>query len=300
MPSKYESAMTMAINAAEKFHGATAPLPPAGTIALDKGGKVLLGAALQSANSPSAEAKLLDLAQKLGKLSTIDTLVCTLEPEAELILKHKNIRRVVLGAKYPAKEGITAEKLRKAGVEILEGTLQQECEFLIRAFTKFRRTGKPYVTLKAAVSTDGAQKSLSSKASLIFSHELRRRCDAIWTSSGTVLAEKPDLSVSWVPDHPQKKRQLVLSDRRRRIEPGWIASTKDNGFDTPHFAESLEQGLEFLGKKNVLEVLVEAGPTLRDAWLESGLWDESVVFLQGEGDADDEIDIQFRQETGED
>ncbi|MGE3260348.1 MAG: dihydrofolate reductase family protein [Bacteriovoracia bacterium] len=291
--------MTMAINAAEKFHGATTPLPPAGAIALDKGGKVLLGAALQSAESPSAEAKLLDLAQKLGKLATIETLVCTLEPEAELILKHKNIRRVVLGAKNP-KGGTAIEKLRKAGVEILEGTVQQECEFLIRAFTKFQRTGKPYVTLKGAFTTEGAQKALSSKPSLIFSHELRRRCDAIWTSSGTVLAEKPDLSVSWVPDHPQKKRQLVLSDRRRRIPPEWIARTKASGFTAPHFAESLEQGLEFLGKKNVLEVLVEAGPTLRDAWLESGLWDESVVFLQGEGDADDEIDIQFRHETGED
>jgi diaminohydroxyphosphoribosylaminopyrimidine deaminase/5-amino-6-(5-phosphoribosylamino)uracil reductase len=143
------------------------------------------------------------------------------------------------------------------------------------------------------------RKTFTSKPSLIFAHELRKRADAIWTGSGTVLADNPELTVRWVPDHPGKKRQLVLSDRRRRIDDAWLRRARENGFAEPIFADNFESGLAFLAERGVLEVLVEAGPTLRDKWLESGLWDESVVILQGEGDADDEIDIQFRDE-GED
>ncbi|MGZ3693743.1 MAG: bifunctional diaminohydroxyphosphoribosylaminopyrimidine deaminase/5-amino-6-(5-phosphoribosylamino)uracil reductase RibD [Bdellovibrionota bacterium] len=316
MNQKYESAMKMAINGAEKFLGATAPNPPVGAIALDKNGKVLLGAAHQMAGGPHAEAKVLDLAQKLGKLADIETLVVTLEPCnhqgrtppcTEAILKHKNIRRVVIGAMDPNPnvKGGGAARLKAAGLEVITGVLEEECKFLIRAFTKFSQTKKPYVTLKAAFTPGGSmippegKKTFTSKPSLIFAHELRKRADAIWTGSGTVLADAPEFTVRWVPDHPQKKRELVLSDRRRRIGPEWLAKAKENGFSNPYFANSLEAGLEFLGSKGVLEVLVEAGPELRDAWLESGLWDESVVILQGEGESDDEIDIEFRHETGE-
>jgi riboflavin biosynthesis pyrimidine reductase len=39
---------------------------------------------------------------------------------------------------------------------------------------------------------------------------------------------------------------------------------------------------------------VEAGPTLREEWLKSGLWDESVVIT--EGNQDDEVRVEFREE----
>ena len=109
-----------------------------------------------------------------------------------------------------------------------------------------------------------------------------------------MLADNPELTVRWVPDHPEKKRFLLVSDRRGRVGRDWQDKARKNGF-TLHSPSSLEEGLDYLGKNGVLQVLIEAGPTLRDAWLQSGLWDESVVILQGEGDADDEIDIQFRE-----
>jgi diaminohydroxyphosphoribosylaminopyrimidine deaminase/5-amino-6-(5-phosphoribosylamino)uracil reductase len=315
MNQKYESAMRMAINAAEKFAGATAPNPPVGAIALDKNGNVLLGAAHQKAGTPHAEAKLLDLAGQLGKLSAIETLVLTLEPCnhegrtpacTEAILRHKNVRRIVFGAHDPNPNvtGGGAERLRSAGLEVIDGVLGAECEFLIRAFTKHSLTGRPYVTLKAALAANGSmippagKKTFTSKPSLIFAHELRKRADAIWTGSGTVLADEPEFTVRWVLDHPEKHRFLVLSDRRKQISPAYLAKAKSNGFE-PLYADELEAGLDLLGSKGVLEVLVEAGPSLYEAWLQSGLWDESVVIVQGKDSEDDRIEIKFRDEGEE-
>ncbi len=38
--------------------------------------------------------------------------------------------------------------------------------------------------------------------------------------------------------------------------------------------------MDDLGARGVLEVLVEAGPTLRRAVLTQGLWDEEIIFQQ--------------------
>lgn len=300
---KYESAMKMALNAAEQFVGATAPTPPAGAIALDRQNKVLLGAGHQKAGAPHAEAKVLDLAAQLGKLPMIETLVLTLEPCEQCvpaILKHKNIRRVVIGCHDPLGKGGVG-RLRAGGLEVIEGVLEKECFFLIRGYAHHARTGRPYVTLKAAFTSSGSmipppgEKPFIGKESLVFAHELRKRSDAIWTGSGTVLADNPEFTVRWLPDHPGKRRLLVLSDRRRRVGKEWLAKAEKNGFRA-HFADTLESGLDFLGKNGALEVLVEGGPTLRKAWLDSGLWDESVVINQGTGDHDDEVKIEFRRE----
>lgn len=315
---KYETAMKMALNAAEQFLGATAPNPPVGAIALDRNGKVLLGAGHARAGEMHAEAKVLDLAQRLGKIKDIETLVVTLEPCnhqgktppcTEAILKHKNIRRVVFGCKDPngAVKGGGEERLRAAGLEVIPAVLESECEFLIRAFAKHARTGRPYVTLKAAFTAEGSmippagQKTFTGKESLLFAHELRKRADAIWTGSGTILADNPEFTVRWVKDHPGKIRPLVISDRRHRVPAEYLAKAEKNGL-RPWFAPSLEEGLQYLGKTGVLEVLVEAGPALRQAWLDSGLWDESVVITQaspGTGaDEGDDVEIDFRNDLG--
>ena len=311
----FEPAMRMAINAAEQFLGATSPNPPVGAIALDRNGKVVLGAGHQKAGTAHAEAKVLELASKLGKIRDIETLVITLEPCnhdgktppcTKAILKHPQIKRVVIGCRDPNPnvKGRGIEQLKSAGIEVLQGVLESECAFLIRAFAKQVRTGRPYVTLKAAFNKEGSmippagQKTFTSQASLIFAHELRKRSDAIWTGSGTVLADQPEFTVRHLPDHPGKQRFLLLSDRRRRIPKSWLESAEKKGFQL-HYAETFSDGLDFLGKNGVLEVLVESGPTLYDAWFDSGLWDESVIIQQGQDGEDDEIEIDFRSELGE-
>jgi diaminohydroxyphosphoribosylaminopyrimidine deaminase / 5-amino-6-(5-phosphoribosylamino)uracil reductase len=310
MTQTYENAMRKAIQAAEEFVGATAPNPPVGAAALDRMGELLLSAAHQRAGTAHAEARLLSEAAERGLLEKIETLVVTLEPCnhhgrtppcSEAILKHKNIRRVVIGCMdpNPSVSGGGASRLRQAGVEVITGVLEAECKRLIAPFTKWATRKRPYVLIKAAFTPEGSMipplgsKTFTSDASLNFAHELRKKSDAIWTGSGTVFNDNPEFTVRRVIDHPEKKRFLVLSDRRRRVPSRWLDRALQNGFEI-HFASSFEEGLDYLGKKGVLQVLVEAGPALRDAWLASGLWDESVVIQQGTNSEVDDITVKFR------
>lgn len=310
MAKTYENAMRVAIQAAEQFVGATAPNPPVGAAGLDKDGNLLLSAAHQRAGTAHAEARLLSDASERGLIDQIQTLVVTLEPCnhhgrtppcTEAILKHKNIRRVVIGCldPNPAVAGGGAERLRQAGVEVVCGVLEKECQRLIAPFAKWAKIKRPYVLIKAAFTPDGSmipprgEKTFTSDPSLTLAHKMRKQSDAIWTGSGTVLADNPEFTVRRLPDHPGKNRMLVLSDRRRRVQKPWLEKARQNGFEI-HFAESLAEGLDYLGKKGVLQVLVEAGPALRDAWLASGLWDESVVIQQGKEKEGDTITVEFR------
>ena len=47
------------------------------------------------------------------------------------------------------------EKLRKAGIEVTVGVLEEECRHLIRRFITFNTLKRPYITLKWAESADG-------------------------------------------------------------------------------------------------------------------------------------------------
>lgn len=309
--SLFDKPMQMALAAAEDYEGATAPNPPVGCMALDSKGKILIGAAHQKAGEAHAEARVLAMATKMGIADKIHTLVVTLEPCnhqgktppcTQAILKQKNIRQVVIGTldPNPAVAGKGAELLKAKGLDVITGVLQKECDFLIRAFQKFSTRGLPYVTVKAAFTLEDSmippegEKTFTSPSSLQLAHELRKKCDAIWTGSGTVLADNPLFTVRHVKDHPGKKRILALSDRRHRVSAEWKNQTSKNGF-TLLDVNSLQEGLEELARQNVMHVLVEAGPTLHKAWIESGLWDEQVNIYQSE--EEDDVEVLFRENS---
>ncbi len=77
-------------------------------------------------------------------------------PCADLIIE-KRIPKVVIGCIDPFSQvaGRGIEKLRKAGIEVTVGVLEEECRHLIRRFITFNTLKRPYITLKWAESADG-------------------------------------------------------------------------------------------------------------------------------------------------
>lgn len=77
-------------------------------------------------------------------------------PCADLIIE-KRIPKVVIGRIDPFSQvaGRGIEKLRKAGIEVTVGVLEEECRHLIRRFITFNTFKRPYITLKWAESADG-------------------------------------------------------------------------------------------------------------------------------------------------
>ena len=288
----------------------TAPNPPVGAVALDASGRIIAAAAHERVGGPHAEAKLLEMCFEKDLLKQIHTLVVTLEPCnhqgrtgpcSEAIIR-SGVQCVVFGAKDPNTRvaGDGAGRLRKAGIQVIEGVLKSECEFLIRSFKHWVTSGWPWVTIKIARNREGSmipplgQKTFTAAESLLLAHKLRKRADAILTGSGTVLADNPEFTVRNVPDHVGKTRWLVLMDRRRRVPDKWIKSLETKGFMVQR-PESIVDGLKFLGEKGCLEVLVEAGPTLSQEVLDSGLWNEKVTIQQGAPGGADRVETTFQK-----
>lgn len=293
-----ESAMQLALKEAYAYEGATAPNPPVGAVALDEDGNLLASAGHPGAGQPHAEALVAQecIHQDIG--DRVHTMVVTLEPcnhhgltpPCSKMLKDLGIKRLVYGCVDPNPKATGGLKyLASAGVEIIESELSGRCATLLAPFKKLMETGKPYVTIKRALNSDSTmippegQKTFTSPSSLDYAHELRKRSDAIITGSGTILADNPFFTVRRVPDHSNRKRELVYLDRRGRVSNDWVKRAGQNGFHVSS-QNGIEDALKYLGQQGCLRVLIEAGPLLSNSILESGLWDEEILIHQGEPD----------------
>jgi diaminohydroxyphosphoribosylaminopyrimidine deaminase / 5-amino-6-(5-phosphoribosylamino)uracil reductase len=306
------NAMDLALAAARLHEGATSPNPPVGCTLLDDKGAVLATAAHHGTGQPHAEALAIAQARAAGVDDRIHTVVVTLEPCnhhgrtppcTEAILA-TSARAVVVGIKDPnsAVKGGGLDRLAAAGLSVrLFGHGKDEAlARLIAPFAKRTTQGLSWVTVKQALSASGSmippagQKTFTSESSLVLAHRLRRRADAIFTGSGTVLADDPLFTVRHVEDFSDKRRKLVLFDRRNRIPAQYRAAALASGFDVIS-ATSLEQALRDVASGGGSEVLVEAGPRFTAYVLQSPFWDEHVLIRQGAGS--DHIDILDREKA---
>lgn len=309
-------AFSAALSAAQAFEGATAPNPPVGCVILSSEGHVLATAAHQKAGQPHAEALAIEACRQNGTLAKIHSLIVTLEPCnhhgrtppcSEAILG-TSAKEVWIGAADPNShvKGGGAARLKAAGLNVhmwselpdaAANELSARAKRLIAPFAKRVKTGLPWITVKQALNARGSmlptpgQKTFTSPQSLDLAHALRKRGDAILTGSGTVLADSPLLNVRRLPDFPGKRRKLVLMDRRHRIPQSYIDESETRGFDVLMPA-SLDEAFKLLGQLGVNEVLIEAGPEITNAVLQSGQWDEHVLIRQATSpELNDEITI---------
>lgn len=290
------NAMRKACAEARKWLGATAPNPPVGAVALDKNGQIVATAAHHKAGESHAEAKLIEQCAANGSLDSIDTLCVTLEPCnhhghtppcVDKIIQ-SGVKRIAIGAQDPNPHvrGGGTGKLRQAGIEVLERVEENECRQLIHAFTRAVTTGKPWITVKQAFSPEGSmlppqgQKTFTSPQSLILAHRLRKKAGAILTGSGTILADNPLFTVRHVPDFPAAPRRvLAILDRRKRVPQSYLQFAEELGF-TPVRYDNLDAAFADLASRGIQDILVEAGPALSQAVLQSPHWTMQVEIHQ--------------------
>lgn len=230
-------------------------------------------------------------------------------PCTEAILA-AGIRRVVIGAidPMPHVPG-AAERLRQAGLEVVTEVLPDECRALLADFTKHITTGRPFVTLKAAVTLDGKMaartgdsKWITGELARVEAHRMRDQSDAVLVGVGTVLADDPRLDVRLAegvsPTRVVLDRALRTPARATMLAlPGqtWIfhgpeadserraalASAGARLCEVPVLDGRLELGtvLDVLGRLDIVRLLVEGGPTVHGALLAGGHADRMVVFV---------------------
>lgn len=310
----YSTLMSVAIDEAKLYQGATSPNPPVGAVAVSDSGEILTIQAHQKAGGPHAEvAALMQVAQQ-GDTFRLHTLVVTLEPCChhgktppcvDAIIESR-VKTVVVGARDPNPKvnGKGIEALRKAGIQVIEGICKEECENLIQSFRYWVQTGKPWIKVKTAFQENGSMlpplghKTFTSTESLTYAHRLRKQADAILTGSGTILSDDPQFTVRHVRDHFNKKRWLVYLDRRSRVPHQWVSQISERGFQVKKETE-FEEAIDRLGSEGVHEVLVEAGPTLSRYILRKGLWNEQVVIQKRQVGEPDVQENRYRDHGDE-
>ena len=134
------------------------------------------------------------------------------------------VKRVVIATRDPnplARGGV--EKLRAAGIEVEVGTESAAALELNAAFFNSFASDRPWVTLKLALSADGAiadptgqRRWITGPESRAEVHRMRAGVDAIAVGIGTVLADDPELTVRDAPS-PRRQPTRVIFDSRLRM-----------------------------------------------------------------------------------
>jgi diaminohydroxyphosphoribosylaminopyrimidine deaminase / 5-amino-6-(5-phosphoribosylamino)uracil reductase len=217
----------MACRLALKAAGRTSPNPMVGAV-LVRGGKVIATGFHRIAGADHAEIVAL---KRAGAKAKGATLYINLEPcshygrtpPCSRALIRAGIKEVVAGMKDPnlLVAGRGFRELRRGGIQVRAGLLEQECRTLNEAFIKYITRQVPFVTLKLAASLDGKTAAvtgdsrwISSEASRRMVHELRNQVDAVVTGVGTVIADDPQLTCR-IPNGRNPWR--VILDSRLRV-----------------------------------------------------------------------------------
>lgn len=199
--------MQYAIQLSQGLSAQTSPNPSVGAVLIKDGEVVGLGAHLK-AGEPHAEVHALRMA---GDKARDAVMYVTLEPCVhhgktppctEAIIE-AGVKKVVIGSRdpNPKVQGKGIKRLREAGIEVIEGVEQASVAWMNRFFFTRMQYGRPYVTIKMAMTLDGkiATKTgdsrwISSEPSRQYVHALRRTYDAIMIGSGTALSDDPLLT----------------------------------------------------------------------------------------------------------
>jgi len=215
----------------------------------------------------------------------------------------------------PATSGRGFERLQAAGIEVVTGLLEEETRRLIEAFACWIRTKKPFVTLKSALTLDGQlalakskkherSEWVTSEESRAEVHRMRHASDALLTGIGTVLADDPLLTDRSGLSRRKRLVRVVLDSKLRISPKSRIVKTADDDLliftaatlDSTKARNLQNVGVEIvraatwrgvidlaaalteLGRREILSVLLEAGPSLNGSALAGGFVDKVALF----------------------
>lgn len=302
--------MRRAIALARKGWGQTAPNPMVGAV-------VVLGDAVAGTGwharfgERHAEVAALEAAGVYAKGATVYVSLepCAhhgkTPPCADALIK-AGVSRVVIGALDPNPQAAGGVKrLRDAGIEVVTGVEERRALEADPAFFHSFAAKRPWITLKLALTIDGAiadgagrSKWITRRRARAAAHELRAGNDAVAVGIGTVLSDDPSLTVRDAPA-PRVPPMRVVFDRRARLPLHSALAQSARDVPVVVLAErppvravralekagvrvvrtsSLYNGLEHLTSLGVRSLLVEGGARLASALWERSLIDRLIIF----------------------
>jgi diaminohydroxyphosphoribosylaminopyrimidine deaminase/5-amino-6-(5-phosphoribosylamino)uracil reductase len=297
--------MAAALDCAQKAKGRTFPNPSVGAVIVKNGALVGKGAT-ERGGVPHAEKIAL---KKAGNHSFGAVMYVTLEPCDHFgksppctdAIIAAGIKKVIISVSDPnplvAGRGI--RKLRKNGIEVEQGLMREEAHALNEDFFWSITRKIPWVTMKLAMTLDGKiadcrgdSQWITSPASRIFVHDLRRRHCAIAVGGATIKKDDSKLTVrgalgadpvrivfssgasipgmSYFMKNTLKTRSIIVAGggnkgRMERCKNGieiWFTGFRSLG-------KSLEVFLPMAYEQGITSIFVEGGQQLASSFLEN-------------------------------
>ncbi len=304
--------MKRALRLAAKGRGRTSPNPMVGAVIVSRS-RIVGQGYHHRAGDPHAEVLALRAA---GKQARGGTLYVTLEPCCHTrkrtppcvpVLVESGLRRVVVATPDPNPQvkGRGVSRLRRACIDVTVGCCREEAEQLNEAYIHWITTGRPFLTLKAAMTLDGKiataggdSRWITGREARLQIHRLRGQVDAVMVGIGTVLHDDPQLTARPPGSKVRQPVRVILDSRLRIPLNAKVLSTKGGGevviVTTRHAATprienlqrlgativivpaehgrvSLNVCLTELGKRGITSVLLEGGSELNASALSGGL-----------------------------
>jgi diaminohydroxyphosphoribosylaminopyrimidine deaminase/5-amino-6-(5-phosphoribosylamino)uracil reductase len=276
-----EAWMAEAVALGRRVRADTSPNPWVGAVVVPDGDQPAAEGATQPWGGPHAEAVALELA---GASARNATVYVTLEPCAHHgrtppctdALIAAGVRRVVVGVLDPDPQvsGRGVQRLREAGIDVEVGVAEAEVTASLRPYLAHRRRGRPWVVLKLAATLDGriaapdgSSQWITGPAARMDVHQLRAESDAILVGAGTVRADDPALTVREVAGREPLRVVLGRPPDDARVHPALVHDG------------ALESLLDDLGRRGVIQLLVEGGARVAASFHRSGLIDQYVLYL---------------------
>jgi diaminohydroxyphosphoribosylaminopyrimidine deaminase / 5-amino-6-(5-phosphoribosylamino)uracil reductase len=307
-----EKYMQRCLELAHLGEGRVAPNPMVGSVIVHEG-KIIGEGFHQKYGKPHAEVNAINAVNDQTLLNS-STLYVNLEPCAHFgktppcsdLIVQKGIPKVVIGTVDPFAQvaGKGIDKLKRAGVDVELGILQEECLELNRRFFTFHQKKRPYIILKWAQTADGFVDIDRSKAGYgqpnwitnemarIAVHKQRATEPAILIGTETALKDNPSLTLrDWYGQQPLR----IVPDRKQRLPrdlslfngqtPTFVLSPKDYPveravtlIETQTNGNTIDDLLNYLYENQVQSLIVEGGPCMLQSFIDCELWDEAHVY----------------------
>lgn len=303
-----EKYMQEAIALAKKGTGRVSPNPLVGAVIV-KDGEVIGRGYHEKYGQPHAERNALSSCSVSPEGAD---MYVTLEPcchhgkqpPCTEAIVAAGIKRVIIGSSdpNPLVSGKGVVFLKEHGIEVEEGFMKEKCDALNDIFFHYIKTGRPFVTMKYAMSMDGKIAAFTGKSKWITGEEARKhvhgernRNTAIMVGVGTVIADDPMLTCR-IEGGRNPVRIICDSRLRTPIASSLVLSTDEAPViiatcsdDKKKAAEYIEKGcrilivkekdgridlddlMKKLGEEKIDSILLEGGGTINWEAIKSGI-----------------------------
>jgi diaminohydroxyphosphoribosylaminopyrimidine deaminase/5-amino-6-(5-phosphoribosylamino)uracil reductase len=297
--------MQRCIGLALQGAGSVAPNPMVGAV-LVHDGRIIGEGYHKQYGQPHAEVNCINNVLPANRsLIAHSTLYVSLEPCAHFgktppcadLIISKNIPRVVIGCRDPFKEvdGKGIEKLRAAGIEVIQPLMEPACKILNERFFTFHTKHRPYIILKWAQTANGfignadhSRLPVSNEYSNRLVHKWRGEEAAILVGTHTALYDNPSLTTRlWTGNNPvrlviDKELRLpaslqVFDDRAPTIVFNYVKQEEAGNllyYQCSETGSLVQQVCDALYSLKIQSVLVEGGTALLQSFIDENVFDE--------------------------